>query len=1122
MPKPAIYVAFLLSVFFFSCDNNSHGDKDAHNGHDAPQLSHEGDKLFKLLNPDETGIDFKNVLIDDPLNDEKNVLSWPNYFHGGGVAIGDLNNDGLQDIVFSGNEVDNRIYLNKGDLKFEDITSSANINENKIWSTGVTLADVNQDGWLDIYFCQASPFNKKKEERKNLLFINNHDLTFTESASRLGLDDDNHSIQAIFFDMEKDGDLDCFVFNTSIYVRIEIGRVLKHLENKKNLEAASSNLYRNDGGKFTKVTEEAGMLKYGFALGSFISDLNGDGYMDIYQANDYSVPDFMYINQKDGTFKDEVKDRTRQLSWFAMGADCADINNDTKMDIGVVDMAATDHVRGKTLMAPMDPELFYISVDYLKNQRQHMFNTLQLNNGDNTWSNIAGLAHVQNSEWSWAALFADLDNDSYKDYFVATGFRRYARDNDSRLRTAAVRKEHGGSVPKSMRRELYDQIPQVPLHNYIFHNSGDLQFHDVSKEWGLGQATYSNGAAYADLDKDGDLDLVVNNIDDFSFVYENTLDGKKNYIRFGLKSKIPKEGTTVTIETNGKKQIQEFAPVRGYLSVVDNVLHFGLGEESAVDKAVVKWPDGKVQVLTDVGINQELILNHEEASEFNSEEENTPKYFQEQSDQIFVHVENKYNDFEKEVLLPYRQSTLGPGLGVGDINGDGLEDFYIGGAMGQSGCLYLQERGGTFRKDDAPFKANSEREEMGSCFFDADGDGDQDLYVVCGGNEFEGKPLLLQDKLYLNEGGGKFKDVSFQLPKIEDGGLRVKACDFDNDGDQDLFVGGRLKPGLYPNPPRSYLLENNDGKFRDVTAEWSEELVSPGLINDFIWTDLDDDGNQDLIIAGEWMPISFFRNTGTSFENVTANYMDREEKGWWFRIKEVDIDNDGDMDLIAGNLGLNSKFHASHKKPFEVLANDFDGNGTCDVVLTKDYKGKKVPVRGRQCSSEQMPFIEEKFETYNEFAQASIEDILGKNKIEAALKLSVNTFESIIFINENGKYRPVKLPNIAQAFPVYGIECIDLNQDGLQDIILSGNIYKMEIETPRLDSGVGLTLMNKGNEKFEAFGIESGLKTVGDTKDMTIINGVAPKLMVANNNGALQIFDIYPQSEGSNKLAANK
>jgi len=770
-------------------------------------------------------------------------------------------------------------------------------------------------------------------------------------------------------------------------------------------------------------------------------------------------------------------------------------------------------------MAPMDPELFYISVDYLKNQRQHMFNTLQLNNGDNTWSNIAGLAHVQNSEWSWAALFADFDNDTHKDYFVATGFRRYVRDNDSRLRTEAARVNNNNIVPKHLRKELYDQIPQVPLNNMLYHNNGDLQFHEVSKDWGLGQQTYSNGAAYADLDQDGDLDLVVNNIDDRAFVYENTLDGKKNYLRFGLDCKIPKHGTTVTIQTGDEKQFQEFSPVRGYLSTVDNLLHFGLGDYTKVDKVIVKWPDGKNQILENVDVNQEIVLKYADAgTNVLNEKEAVPQYFVEDKNTIFTHLENPFNDFEKEVLLPYRQSTLGPGISVADINGDNLEDFYIGGATGKTGAIFTQQSNGTFKHDFSDFVANAEREEIGSCFFDADGDGDQDLYVICGGNEHQGKPLLLQDKLYLNE-GGKFKDVSYKLPKIDDAGLRVKACDFDNDGDQDLFVGGRLKPGLYPNAPRSYLLENNGGKFTDVTEQWSTDLLKPGLINDFIWTDFDADGNQDLIIAGEWMPISFYKNKGNSFENVTSSYMDKEQSGWWFKLKEVDIDNDGDMDLIAGNLGLNSKFHASDKKPFEVLANDFDGNGTCDVVLTKDYKGKTVPVRGRQCSSEQMPFIEDKFETYGEFANASIEEILGQKKIESALKLKVNTFDNVILYNNNGKYEPKKMPTIAQSFPIYGIECIDLNEDGLQDIVLSGNLFNMEIETPRIDSGVGLTLINKGNQEFVALGIETGLKAIGDTKDMVLINGKTKKLIIANNNGPLQIFDVKTKPSVNNKLA---
>ena len=1107
-----LFTLLILALIGCSSDpaQNSKNSSQQSSDHTASQK-----KLFNLLSHEKSGVDFRNDLADDPVHPWKNVMGWQHYFNGAGVAVGDLNNDGLQDLVFSGNEVENRIYINKGNLEFEDVTETANINIGKNWTTGVSLADVNQDGFLDIYFCQASAHNRPSSERKNLLFISNGDLTFSERSKELGLADSNHSVQAQFFDMDNDGDLDCFVHNTSKYVFIQMGEIIEDLKDDKNLREASSNLYRNDNGKFTKITEEAGILQWGFALGNFISDINEDGYLDIYQANDYSVADFMYINQGDGTFKDEIKERTKQISWFAMGADCADINNDAKLDIGVVDMAATDHVRGKTLMAPMDPELFYLSIDYFKRQRQHMFNTLQLNNGDNTFSNIAGLAHVQKSEWSWAAFFADFDNDTYKDYFVATGYRRYSRDNDSRNHIRKIRQSHGGSVPVNMRQELYDLIPQVKLKNFIYHNSGDLEFHEIADEWGLEIPNYSNGAAYCDFDNDGDLDLVINNIDDFAHIYENTLDGTKNYLRVNLNSDDPIEGARVYIEYDGKVQVQEYGPVRGYLSVIEPVLHFGLAEVGSVDLRVI-WPNQKMQILKQVNANQVLTLNSSDANlNYQPETQRSHIYFEDRPSP-FRHVENIYNDYEVEVLVPYQQSAIGPGISIADVNNDGLEDFYVGGAKDQTGSIFYQKPDGTFKYDYSAFVQNKNKEEMGSCLFDADGDGDNDLYVINGGNEFKDQPAMLQDKFYINDGNGNFKDESFRLPKIEDAGYKVKPADFDGDGDLDLFVGGRLVPGLYPNPARSYLLRNDDGYFTDVTEEMSTELLRPGLVNDFLWTDFNGDDKVDLIIAGEWMPISMFENTGSGFANVTDNHFDQEYSGWWYGLHEADIDNDGDLDLIAGNLGLNSKFKASEDHPFEVLANDFDSNGTCDIVLTKDYKGKKVPVRGRQCSSEQMPFILDKFETYQEFADASIQDILGQANIEDALKLQVNTFRSAIFINENGKYSESPLPNIAQAFPIYGIETFDLNKDGLLDIIIGGNIYNMEIETPRLDAGNGLTLINKGEGNFEPVGIETGLRASLDCKDVRIIKGRETQLLIVNNNGPLQVYQINPISVGEN------
>lgn len=1064
------------------------------------------EQLFTLLSSENTGISFSNNLIDDPLDNDRNVMSFYNYFNGGGVAIADFNNDGLEDVVFTGNEVPHRFYLNKGDFRFEDITEKTGINNKKKWSTGISVVDINNDGWQDIYICQSSQFNKPPQDRKNLLFINNKDLSFTEQAEAYGLADMNISEQALFFDMDKDGDQDCFIVNNSIYVRIPIPQVLEHIKVKKNLEAASSNLYRNDNGKFVKVTEEAGVLRYGFGLSASITDINNDGWLDIYQANDYSVPDFMYINQGDGTFKDEINTRTKQISWFSMGSDIADFDNDGNVDIGVVDMSATNHIRGKTLMAAMNPDLFYYAIDNLGYQRQHMFNTMQLNNGDGTFNNVAGITNLLSSEWSWAAFFADFDNDGWKDYFVANGFRRYARDNDSRIRMDQTRQAYGGSIPMEKRKELYEQIPEVKIPNYIYKNIGGLDFKEQGKTWGTAQPSYSNGAAYGDLDNDGDLDLVVNNIDSEAFVYRNNAD--KNYLQFDLNSPKSKVGTRIVLKQKDKMQMQECNFVRGFQSANTQLVHFGLGDDTQIEEMTVVWPDGMMEKKRNLQANKRITLNYADAKSKKSYDSNAEeKYFALSSKAAFVHKENYFDDYEKEVLVPYKQSTLGPFISKADVNGDNREDFFIGGAKGQSGKVFLQTAGGKFQEKPQSWP-HASREDMGSHFFDADGDGDQDLYVISAGNDFLVNDAKLSDRLYKNDGKGNFSFEEGALPKILDGGSRVKSSDIDQDGDLDLFVAGRLIPGNYPNVARSYILENDKGKFTDVTDKWSEELMHPGLVNDFIWTDVNADAKDDLILVGEWMPVKIFINTGTGFEDQSAKYLKDDLKGWWFKIHEEDMDGDGDKDIVLGNLGLNSKFHATKKKPLKMYANDFDGNGSCDVVLVKEFEGKDVPVRGRECSSQQMPFIIDNFKTYEEFANASVQDILGVNKIKDGIMLESNTFESGVLINDGGKYTFKAFPRKAQVSPIMGFVTTDINKDGLQDIVLAGNIYNMEIETPRLDASDGLVMLNTGDMEFSTHNyLETGFKAAGDVKDLQLVEGPETKsIVVANNNGPLEIF----------------
>ena len=1070
---------------------------------------------FSLLSPTETNINFINKIKENIFTHE-NVLTFEYYYNGGGVGIADFNNDGLSDIVFAGNCVANKIYLNKGNLKFEDVTESSGINIANYWTNGVCLADVNNDGYTDIYFSNGGA-KISPAERQNQLFINNGDLTFTEKAVELGINDGNFSTQSSFFDYDKDGDLDLFVINHTNYQRKKMKFMVDIMKDDKKVEAATSHLYRNDGDKFTNVTKEAGVFQLGYGLGLVTTDLNSDGLTDIYVANDYSIPDFMYINNGNGTFTDMQKEKTRQIAWFGMGCDVGDINNDGLEEIAVVDMATSDHIRGKTLMASMNPQAFKTYVELFKYQYQYMFNTFQLNNGNGTYSNIANMLGVAKTDWSWAPLLADFDNDSRKDYFVTNGYRRYTRDNDFRLKMMKVRTENGGAVPDNLKQSLWIQIPEVKLPNHIYHNDGDLHFTNMSSGWGMEQSTYSNGAAYGDLDNDGDLDLVVNNIDEVAFVYRNNSreNNGGNFLRVKL------EGTNaetfnskVTLFMADEIQYQEFSPVRGFESSVEPILHFGLGNKTEISKIRIEWPDGKIQEHIHTGINELITINRNESEYIQIQTtQELPKLFTEEFVKKigidYSHKENKFDDYAKEVLLPHSQSKLGPFVEVADITGDGLDDFYVGGAKGQAGKMYIQQTNGTFSFKNGSWMKDYQAEDMDALFFDADGDGDLDLYVVSGGGgDFKEEDVLLQDRLYMNYGNGDFVK-SNALPKMLTSGMKVTANDFDGDGDVDLLVGGRTSPGKYPSIPKTYLLENQGKKFVDVTSEKAPDLTEIGMVTDLVWTDFSGDGKEDLILVGEWMAPQFFENQAGSLINVTSSMKGLENmNGWWYSIAAADIDNDGDQDYIIGNVGLNTKFTPKNGKILNIYGNDFDNSGTLDIVISKDYKGTEVPLRGRQCSSEQMPSIKEKFPTYGSFATASLEDIYSTQMLTESVHLTANTFESVVLINDNGTFISKPLPRLAQIAPINRILVDDVNQDGNPDLIISGNMYQTEVETPRYDAGTGLILIGNGKGDFEPMlNLHSGFFTNNDAKDMEFITiNERHGIIVTNNNGELQLF----------------
>ncbi|RMA56803.1 VCBS repeat-containing protein [Ulvibacter antarcticus] len=1072
--------------------------------------------LFTSISPEASGVNFINTVPETP---EMNILTYQYLHNGAGVSVGDINNDGLADIFFNANYGPNHLYLNKGDFKFEEIGRAAGIGGKRAWSTGCTMVDINNDGFLDIYLSYSG--NSTPNFRKNELFINNGDLTFTEKASEYGLADTGYSTQASFFDYDKDGDLDMFMLNHPITPEQNLD--FNTMVSERN-EDAGDRLYRNDNGKFVDVSEEAGIIgnSIGFGLSVSVGDINNDGWPDLYVCNDYLERDYLYFNNGDGSFSEKAKEATRHISNFSMGSDMADFNNDGFLDLMVVDMVAEDNYRIKTNMSGMNPERFYNAVNHGFHY-QYMMNTLQMNNGNGTFSEVSKLAGVANTDWSWAPLWADFDNDGLKDLFVTNGLRKEARNNDFVKKKKIWLKEMEKNPEKQLElmKKILDEMPATKLKNYSFKNEGDISFAKTTEMWGLDEPSFSTGAAYADLDNDGDLDLIVSNIDSPAFIYKNNGEKQKSdhYLKVKLNGSQQNRsalGARVTVKSGDDFQMKEHYLNHGYLSSMEDKLHFGLGKSSKIDSLWVEWPDGSRKVLTNLEVDRELLIDFKEgesapiASLYKIE---TKKLMTEDTDKIaldFKHVENEYNDFEKESLLPHKLSMMGPGMAVADVNGDGLDDFYIGGAKGVGGKIYQQNLDGTFAETNTiNFSRDSGCEDVAAVFFDADNDGDQDLYLVSGGNEFEAEARQLQDRLYLNNGKGDFQKAIKELPRMLTSGGCVAVEDFDGDGDLDIFVGGRVIPGQYPKAPRSYLLRNDSGVFVDVTSKVAPGLLEPGLVTSAIWTDYDKDGRKDLMIAGEWMPITVFKNNESGLVNVSEAIGLNNTNGWWYSIAAGDFDNDGDEDYIAGNLGQNYKYQASPDNTFDIYYDDFDDNNTGDIVLSYKEDGKAVPLRGRQCSSEQMPFIKEKFGTYDEFAKASLEDIFDEEKLKSALHLEAKSFASV-FIRNNGKngWEIIDLPRMAQLSSVNSILVRDMDNDGKLDAVLSGNLFASEVETPRNDAGNGLILKGNGNGGFVPLTFQkTGFFTPKDSKELhfiTIRN--APHIAVVNNNDILQFF----------------